>query len=84
MGGEAWGIGCDPLLRTRFVQGDFVGGEGDGAQTNLVRNRGSHYYSLYSPGRMSAPHLSFAALIFSAAASQVLYTIPGQSGTFSL
>jgi len=31
-----WGIWCYPLFRMRFVPGDFVGGGGDGAQTNRI------------------------------------------------
>jgi len=34
MGAEGWGICCDLLFRTRFSPGDFVEGEGDGAQEN--------------------------------------------------
>ena len=32
--GLAGASGCYSLSRTRFVPGDFVGGGGDGAQTN--------------------------------------------------
>jgi len=32
--GRGEGILCDPLFRTRFSQGDFVGGGRDGAQEN--------------------------------------------------
>jgi len=37
-GGTTEGLEC---VRIRFVPGDFVGGEGDGAQTNRIRNRRS-------------------------------------------
>jgi hypothetical protein len=36
MGSEARGLWCYLLFRMRFVQGDFVGGGRDGAQTNRI------------------------------------------------
>jgi len=42
MGSEGLGLWCDRLFKIRFVQGDFVEGGGDGAQSNRILNRRSH------------------------------------------